>query len=153
MTPRDPSGVTRIPIYAANTGFGGWDADGCGGFCAGCGFQIVSMADLRCDRHLSLASPSRETSRHRGDEFAQLPDQDRLEVDFTFGCFPVGAFERRLQPCRLGPSGGQRNIVMLGLLHQSRVLVFTALELLSLRVAQLRAVHDEENEQLLAIPT
>jgi hypothetical protein len=42
---------------------------------------------------------------------------------------------------------------MLGLLHQSRVLVFTALELLRLRVAQLRAVVHEENEQLLAIPT
>ena len=54
-------------------------------------------ASCRVDRHLPLASRSWETSSHRGDELAQLPDQDRLEVDLTLGCFPVGAFERRLQ--------------------------------------------------------
>ena len=111
------------------------------------------MGDLPRDSHLPLASRSRETRIDRRDEFAQLPDQDRLEVDFTFRRFPIGAFERRLQACRLGASRGQRNIVMLGLLNESRVLVFTAHELLRVRVAQLRAVHHEENEQLLAIPT
>ncbi|HTX32867.1 MAG TPA: hypothetical protein VMD09_15895 [Solirubrobacteraceae bacterium] len=40
---------------------------------------------------------------------------------------------------------------MLGLLHQSRVFIFTALELFRLRVAQLRAVGHQEDEQLLAI--
>ena len=104
MTQQRPSGVMRMPIYAANTDFGGLDAGGCDRFCAGCGFQRVSMSELPRDRHMPWASRSRETSSHRGDEFAQLPDQDRLEVDFTFGCFPVGAFERRLQACRLGPS-------------------------------------------------
>ena len=105
------------------------------------------------DRPLPLALSSGEASSNLGDEFAQLPDQDRLEVDFTFGCFAVGAFEHRLQACRLGPSGGKSNIVMLGLLHQSRPLIFTALELPRLRVVQLRSVDHEENEQLLAIPT
>jgi hypothetical protein len=106
----------------------------------------------RC-RGLPSASLSWETSSHRGDEFAQLPDQERLEVDFTLGCFPVGAFEGRLQACSLGPSGGQRDIVVLGLLHQLQVLVLTALELLRLRIAQPRAVEQEEDEQILAIPT
>ena len=78
--------------------------------------------------HLPWDSRSREPSSHRGDEFAQLPDQDRLEVDFTFGRFPVGAFERRLQLCGLGPSGDKRNIVMLCLLKQPRPLVFTTIE-------------------------
>jgi len=114
---------------------------------------MVSMGELPRDPHLPLASRTRETGSHRRDEFAQLPDQDRLEVYFSFGCFPVSAFERRLQARRLGACGCQRNIVMLGLLHQSRVLVFTALELLRVRVAQLCAVDHEENEQLLAIPT
>jgi hypothetical protein len=153
MTPRGMAGVLRISIYAANTVFRGSDAGDCDSFVRAAVSEKFPRASCPRDRHLPLASRSRETSSHRGDEFAQLPDQDRLELDFTFGCFPVGAFEHRLQACRLGPSGGQRNIVMLGLLHQSRVLVFTAVELLRLRVTQLRAVNHEENEQLLAIPT
>jgi len=96
MTPRVPSGVTRIPIYAAHTGAGGSDAGGCETFRAGCGFQTVSMGELPRDRHLPLASRSREAGSHRGDEFAQLPDQDRLEVDLTVGGFPVCALKYRL---------------------------------------------------------
>jgi hypothetical protein len=41
MTPRALLGVMRIPIYAANTAFGGLDTGGCAGFRAGCCFQIV----------------------------------------------------------------------------------------------------------------
>ena len=103
--------------------------------------------------HLPWDSRSREPSSHRGDEFAQLPDQDRLEVDFTFGRFPVGAFERRLQLCGLGPSGDKRNIVMLCLLKQPRPLVFTTIEPLGTRRAQLSSQGDERNLQFLAIPT
>ena len=153
MTQRDLSGFARIPIYAANPVSGGLDAGGCEEFRGGCGFQIVSMGELPRDPHLPLASRGRETGSHRRYAFTQLPDQDRLEVYLSFGCFPVSALERRLQARRLGPCGCQSSIVMLGLLQQSSVLVFTALELLRLRVAQLRAVDHEENEQLLAIPT
>jgi hypothetical protein len=32
----------------------------------------------------------------RGDDFVQLSDQDRVEIDFPLGCFPIGAFEHRL---------------------------------------------------------
>ncbi len=103
MTPRGSSGVLRILLYAANTGFHGWMQAAVRRF-----VRVAVSKKFPCElprgRHLPWASWSRETSSHRGDEFAQLSDQDRLEVDFTFGCFPVSAFKRHLQACRLGPA-------------------------------------------------
>jgi hypothetical protein len=42
MTLPGMSGVLRIPIYAADTDFGGLNPGGCDGFRVGCSFQEVS---------------------------------------------------------------------------------------------------------------
>ena len=151
MTPRGLSGVLRIPIYAANTAFRRSDAGGCDWFRAGCGFQEVSTGELPRVRRWPLISRSRQTSSDGTDEFAQLPDQDRLEVDFTLGRLPVGALEGRLQSRSLSACGDKRHIVAFGLIKQSGPLYFIAIEVRGIHRPQLSAQGDEGNLQFLAI--
>ena len=84
------------------------------------------------------------------DEFAQLPDQDRLEVDFTLGRLPVGPLEGRLHraPQRLRR---QRHIVTFGLIKQSGPLFFITIDVRGIHRAQLSAQGDEGDLQFLAI--
>ena len=128
------------------------DAGACDLFRAGCGFQEVSTSDLPRGRRWPLISRSRQTSSDGGDEFAQLPDQDRLEVDLTLGRLPVGALEGRLQARSLSACGDKRHIVTFGLIKQSGRSFFTAIEVLGIHRAQLSAHGDEGNLQFLAIP-
>jgi hypothetical protein len=56
----------------------------------------VSISAPCCPTVMRSASRGWETSGDCGDELTQLADQNRLEVDFTFRCLPVGALQHRL---------------------------------------------------------